>query len=127
VLRGIERQVAPKAFLLRRCAGRLHDDLWHTLDACNGRGLRGALGSVADAAEWTEKRIREWGVTTFLSITLPETMELDNNHKVLSRRLSRSSTNTMSEGTEVYTRHQRIRREMKGVACLATGQQCRVS
>lgn len=36
----------------------------------NGRGLRGALSSAADAAEWTEKRIREWADTTFLSITL---------------------------------------------------------
>jgi hypothetical protein len=30
----------------RRCAGRLHDDLLQALDACNGRGLRGALSSV---------------------------------------------------------------------------------
>lgn len=76
----VEWQAPAKTFLLRRCAGRLHDDLLQALDARNGRGLRGALGSAADAAEWTEKRIREWGDTTFLSITPPGKMKLENNH-----------------------------------------------
>ena len=82
VLRGVGRVAgsSKKTFLLRRCAGRLHDDLLQALDARNGRGLRGALGSAADAAEWTEKRIREWGDTTFLSITPPGKMKLENDH-----------------------------------------------
>ncbi len=93
----------------------------------NGRGLRGALGSVADAAEWTEKRIREWG-DHFLSITQAE-LKLDNSHQIHSPRQSRSSRISRSEGGQKWgIRHQqRIRREMKGVARLATGQQCRVS